>query len=64
VPGAALVSIIASATVVVVLMFARGIDSVVPIYGGLAVSLILFVGITFVAHHRGAHSGFSDRFVS
>jgi SSS family solute:Na+ symporter len=56
VSAAALVSIIVSAIVVVVLMIARGIDSAVPLYGGLAVSLILFVGITFAAHGRSAHS--------
>ena len=52
VPTAALVSIVASAVVVVALMFAKGIDSIVPICGGLAVSLILFVGITLARYLR------------
>jgi len=53
VPIAALVSILASALAVVVLMFVNGVDSMVPIYGGLAVSVALFGGITLFVHcHR------------
>ncbi len=52
VPAAALISIIVSAVVVVVLMFLKGIDSAEPIYGGLAVSAVLFLGISLVAGRR------------
>lgn len=54
VPAAALVSIVASAFVVVTLMFVKGIDSMVPIYGGLGISCTLFLGITFLKHRRSA----------
>jgi len=54
--AAALASIIVSTIVVVVLMLVNGLDSVAPIYGGLSFSLILFVSITFIAHHRSARS--------
>jgi SSS family solute:Na+ symporter len=54
--AAALASIIVSTIVVVVLMLVNGLDSVAPIYGGLSSSLILFVSITFIAHHRSARS--------
>ncbi|MCE3285385.1 MAG: solute symporter family protein [Steroidobacteraceae bacterium] len=57
VPEAALVSIVASAIMVIVLMFFFGIDSVVPIYGGLATSVALFFGITLVARSRVAARG-------
>jgi solute:Na+ symporter, SSS family len=60
VSAAALVSIVASAILVIVLMFAWGIDSVVPIYGGLAVSLTLFGGITLAAQRRSALSASTD----
>jgi SSS family solute:Na+ symporter len=42
-PMAALISIVTSATVVVILIWVYGIDSVVPIYGGLAASTITFL---------------------
>jgi len=42
-PRAALMSILASAVVVVTLILVYGIESVVPIYGGLAVSATTFV---------------------
>jgi SSS family solute:Na+ symporter len=45
-PAAALVSIVVAAVVVVLLMVLHGIDSVVPIYGGLATSAVLFFGIS------------------
>ena len=45
-PAAAFVSIIASAILVIVLMFVKGINSVVPIYGGLTVGLVLFLGLS------------------
>jgi SSS family solute:Na+ symporter len=57
VPEAALVSIVASAIMVIVLMFFFGIDSVVPIYGGLATNVALFFGITLVARSRVAARG-------
>jgi len=44
--AAAFVSIIASAILVIVLMFVKGINSVVPIYGGLTVGLVLFLGLS------------------
>jgi SSS family solute:Na+ symporter len=59
VSGAALISIIVSAILIVVLMWANGIDSIVPIYGGLAASLILFVSITFAVHRGRARSAAS-----
>ena len=52
VPAAALISIVASAGVVVFLMILEGLDSVVPIYGGLAVSVVLFLGISLAAGQR------------
>ena len=52
VPAAALISIVASAGVVVFLMILEGLDSVVPIYGGLAVSVVLFLGISLAAGRR------------
>jgi SSS family solute:Na+ symporter len=54
VPAAALVSIIASAILVIALMISQGLDSVIPIYGGLALSFTLFMGVTFAAHRRNA----------
>jgi solute:Na+ symporter, SSS family len=54
VPAAALLSIVASAVVVIVLMVLHGIDSAVPIYGGLATSLLLFFGISLLARSREA----------
>jgi solute:Na+ symporter, SSS family len=42
-PTAALISIMASALVVVTLILVCGIDSTVPIYGGLAVSTAIFL---------------------
>jgi SSS family solute:Na+ symporter len=48
-PTAAIVSITASAIVIVVLMAVMGIESVGPLYGGLTVSVILFSGIS-LAH--------------
>ena len=50
VPAAAFISIIMSAFVVILLMLVRGIDSLVPMYGGLGVSLTLFIGITLFTH--------------
>ena len=50
-PSAALVSITASALTVVALMGLHGLDSAVPIYGGLAVSAATFVAMT-LAHRR------------
>jgi solute:Na+ symporter, SSS family len=41
--AAALISIVVSALVVVILILNYGIDSTVPIYGGLAVSITIFV---------------------
>jgi hypothetical protein len=49
VPAAALVSIVVSVLVVIGLMLSNGIDSVVPIYGGLATSVVLFFGISVAA---------------
>ena len=46
VPSAAVVSTIASAVVVVVLMAVKGIDSMAPIGGGLLTSLVLFTSIS------------------
>src|SRR5437773_3762169 len=45
-PAAAFISIIVSAILVIVLMFVKGINSVVPIYGGLTVGLVLFLGLS------------------
>ena len=47
--SAALVSIAASAVVVVALVCALGIESVAPLYGGLGTSLVLFTGLTLAA---------------
>jgi SSS family solute:Na+ symporter len=59
VSGAALISIIVSAILVVVLMWANGIDSILPIYGGLAASLILFASITFAVRRGSTRSASS-----
>lgn len=48
VPAAALVSIIASSIVVIALIVAKGVSSTLPVYGGLAVSVIVFCGLTLV----------------
>ena len=50
-PSAALVSIMSSVLAVIALMGLYGLDSAVPIYGGLAVSAATFVAMT-LAHRR------------
>lgn len=60
VPAAALVSIVVSALVVIGLMLSNGIDSVVPIYGGLATSVVLFFGIS-VAARKNRQAGATSR---
>lgn len=51
-PLAASVSIVVSAAIVIVLLWVKGIDSLIPLYGGLAASLTLFVGISRLIRHR------------
>ena len=51
-PRAALISIMASALVVVTLILVYGIDSTVPIYGGLAVSIMTFIVGSALAQSR------------
>jgi SSS family solute:Na+ symporter len=52
-PTAALISIMASALMVVTLILVYGIDSTVPIYGGLAVSSMTFFIGSALAQFRG-----------
>jgi solute:Na+ symporter, SSS family len=51
-PTAALISIMTSALVVVTLILVYGIDSTVPIYGGLAVSIMTFIIGSALAQSR------------
>ena len=53
---AALVSIAAGSAAVVVLLILKGIDSDAPIYGGLASSLVTFVGLTLAGTRAGIRS--------
>ena len=52
VPAAALVSIVVSSIVVVALILSKGVDSMLPVYGGLGASLAAYVGVTLVMASR------------
>jgi SSS family solute:Na+ symporter len=57
-PMAALAAITASAVVVIVLILVYGIDSTVPIYGGLAVSaVIVLLGTVYAARSPPEQAG-------
>lgn len=56
-PLAASVSIVVSAAIVIVLLWVKGIDSLIPLYGGLAGSLTLFVGISGLLRHPSPVDG-------
>jgi SSS family solute:Na+ symporter len=51
-PAAALASIVMSGVLVIALMAFKGIDSSVPIYGGLGVSLVSFTLMTIALRRR------------
>jgi SSS family solute:Na+ symporter len=57
VPAAALASIVVSSIVVVALIITKGVGSMLPVYGGLGVSVIVFSGATVLMHARPARSG-------
>jgi SSS family solute:Na+ symporter len=54
---ATLASIGVSAVAVMVLLFARGIDSDAPIYGGLALSALVYFGLSLLAPRESVVDG-------
>jgi SSS family solute:Na+ symporter len=59
-PAAALVSIVGSSIVVVTLICAKGVGSMLPVYGGLSTSLILFAGVALVFRAPNARIALPD----
>lgn len=53
VPAAALTSIGLSSVVVIALILLKGVGSMLPVYGGLGASLVVFVGLSLLIPGRG-----------